>query len=335
MSGASSNAVAWSTRLTPASAPADLPRRPDDPRLGEIVEFWRGDFAVLRPGRAVLIGFPQDEGVRRNGGRIGAAEAPDAIRDWLYRLTPGDPAIEPDLTDGPPLDVGNVAITGGLEESQRALGDVVAGVLHRGMVPIVLGGGHETAFGVYLGYVGAGRPVGIINVDAHLDVRPLIDGKGHSGSPFRQALEHAQAPLSRYVCLGAQPHATSREHLQYLQQHGGVVRWRDELQPGLPHHLAVEGERMAGVGLVVHLSVDADAVNMAEVPGVSAPNPAGLSGSEVTAAARLAGSALEIAGLDLVEINPHHDRDGQSARWAAQVVWSFLMGLANRGVKNR
>src|ERR1700692_1787815 len=91
MSGASSSAVEWFTRLEPAKAPAELPRRPDDPRLGEIVEFWRGDAAALRPGRAVLIGFPQDEGVRRNGGRIGAAEAPGEIRGWLYRLTPGDP----------------------------------------------------------------------------------------------------------------------------------------------------------------------------------------------------------------------------------------------------
>jgi formiminoglutamase len=111
---------------------------------------------------------------------------------------------------------------------------------------------------------------------------------------------------------------------------GCIIRWRDELQPSLAHHLAVEGERLAGAGYAVHVSVDADAVNMAEVPGVSAPNPVGLAGDEVVAAARLAGASVEISGLDLVEINPHHDRDGQSARWGAVLVWNFLVGLLDR-----
>lgn len=284
----------------------------------------------MQPGRPVLIGFPQDEGVRRNGGRVGAAEAPNEIRKWLYRLTPGDPASDHDVMRVPPLDAGDVRVTADLERSQVALGVVIAGVLSRGAVPIVLGGGHETAFGIYIGYLGAEWPAGIINIDAHLDVRPTLDGLAHSGSPFRQALEHATGPLARYACLGAQPHATSREHLRYALERGCVVRWRDELLPSLAHHVAVEGERMAGMGLAVHLSIDADVVAMAEVPGVSAPNPAGLPGSEVIAVARLAGSASEISGLDVVEINPRFDRDGQSARWAALVVWNFLVGLAHR-----
>lgn len=310
--------------------PTDLTHRPDDPRLGEVVDFRSRDSEAVRPGQAVLIGFPQDEGVRRNQGRLGAAFAPDAIRGWLYRLTLGDPPSDRDLAALPPLDAGNVRIVGDLEETQHALAEVVAGVLREGGVPVVLGGGHETAYGIFLGYVAAGRPVGIVNIDAHLDVRPLLDGRGHSGSPFRQALEHPTAPLGGYVCLGAEPHVTSRAHWRYSQEHGCIIRWRAELQPSLAHHLAVEGERLACAGYAVHVSIDADAVNMAEVPGVSAPSPVGLAGAEVIAAARLAGASVEIAGLDLVEINPHHDRDGQSARWGAALVWNFLVGLLDR-----
>src|SRR5439155_21579169 len=103
MSGGSSSAAKWSTLLEPVSPPQGLLRRPDDPRLSEIIEFWQGDHAALAPGRAVLIGFPQDEGVRRNGGRTGAAEAPDEIRRWLYRLTPWDCQANIQLTDPPPL----------------------------------------------------------------------------------------------------------------------------------------------------------------------------------------------------------------------------------------
>jgi formiminoglutamase len=329
MSGASSSTVEWFTRLEPVRPPEDIFRRPDDPRLGEVIEAWHGDAAALTPGRAVLIGFPQDEGVRRNHGRPGAAEAPREIRRHLYRLTPWDGAHDLDLAAPPPLDAGNVRIAGGLEASQEALGEVVAGVLGTGAVPIVLGGGHETAYGQYLGYVRAERRVGIINLDAHLDVRPLIDGRGHSGSPFRQALEHPTHPLdgSRYVCLGAQPQSVSRQHLGYARARGCVVRWAEALAQEL---FVEECERLAAEECQVYVSIDADAVALSSVPGVSAPNPLGLSGAAVLGWVREAGRSPHVASIDLVEVSPPLDRDGQSARWAALALWHFLSGLAER-----
>src|SRR5262245_51642427 len=150
MSGESSSAAAWSTRLEPVHRPETVFPRPDDPRLGEVVEFWQGDPGALRPGRAVLIGFPQDEGVRRNLGRPGAAQAPHEIRRALYRLTPWDGEASVDLGANPPLDLGNVRVSADLEKSQEALGEVVAAVMQAGAVPVVLGGGHETAYGHYL-----------------------------------------------------------------------------------------------------------------------------------------------------------------------------------------
>lgn len=333
MSAASSSGAAWSTRLEPVSAPDDLPRRPDDPRLGEVVEFWRGDPSALRPGRPVLIGFPQDEGVRRNGGRVGAAEAPREIRRWLYRLVPWDCETNADLAALGLLDLGNVRIEGSLEETQAALGEVVGAVLRSGAVPVVLGGGHETAYGHYLGYVAAGLPVGIVNVDAHLDVRPLIDGKGHSGSPFRQMMEHPTHPLSgeRYACIGVRPQGVSREHWAYVRERGGVVRGGTQFPPQLRGYLSLELKRLTTLGCRVCVTIDADVVCEAEVPGVSAPNPNGAHGIWVIASARVAGRDPGVSSIDLVEINPRHDRDGQSARWAALVVWNFLVGLARRG----
>lgn len=280
----------------------------------------------------MLLGFPQDEGIRRNQGRAGAAAAPQAIRHWLYRLTPWDAASDADLSRHPPLDLGDVCVEGTLEESQQALGRVVAAVLRRGAVPIVLGGGHETAFGHYLGHVEAALPVGIVNVDAHLDVRPCLGSQGHSGSPFRQALEHPTAPLpgNRYVCLGVQPQSLSRAHWEYVRQRGGVVYTRESLNPSVAICFRHEVDRLAAQGCRVHLSLDADVVRQADVPGVSAPNPTGLPGEDVAALARLAGCLAPVSSLELVEISPPYDPDGRSARWGALVVWQFLVGLEQR-----
>jgi formiminoglutamase len=301
------------------------------------VEFWQGGPAALWPGRAVIVGFPQDEGVRRNHGRPGAAEAPHEIRRWLYRLTPWDGLSNADLSKSPALDAGNVLIAGRLEDAQHRLGEIVGGILQAGAVPIVLGGGHETAYGHYLGYVAARVCAGVVNIDAHLDVRPLVDGQGHSGSPFRQALEHQTNPLPgpHYACLGAQPCAVSLNHWLYVHRRGGVVRWADELHGSLKDSFQKERDRLAALGCNVYLTFDADALSVTAVPGVSAPNPAGLAAGEVLECVRLAGRSPQVSSFDLVEINPRHDRDGQSARWAALTIWSFLVGLAGRPVPQK
>jgi formiminoglutamase len=231
------------------------------------------------------------------------------------------------------LDAGDVRIAAGLEETQQALADVVAGVLDTSAVPVILGGGHETAYGHYLGYVAASRRVGIINIDAHLDVRPCLGSLGHSGSPFRQALEHPTHPLpgSQYVCLGAQPQSVSRQHERYAREQGATVHWDHEVRADLEGHFDREQKRLAKAGCQVYVTLDADVVRQADVPGVSAPNPAGLPGEAVLACARRAGQARSVSSFDLVEINPRLDRDGQSARWAALAVWNFLVGLGSPG----
>jgi formiminoglutamase len=333
MSGASSNAAALFTLLEPTAAPGLSPRRPDDPRLDEIIECWDGTMAALRPGRPVLVGFPQDEGVLRNGGREGAARAPDEIRKHLWRMTPFDSETESDITVLAPLDAGNLRVVGNLEESQAALAEAVATILASGAVPIVLGGGHETAFGHFLGYAKARQPVGILNLDAHLDVRPCLSGQGHSGSPFRQAMEHREFPLAagRYACIGANPFAVAREHVRYVLNRGATVCWTGSTS-NIEAAFEAQLQRLGGQGHSVYLTVDADVVCSADVPGVSAPNPLGFPGQTVAALARLAAQNPQVASVDIVEVNPLLDRDGQSSRWAAMVIWFFLTGLAKRRI---
>jgi formiminoglutamase len=326
MSGPTSSPAAWFSRLRPTPRPVEPSPRADDPRLAEVAAFWSDGEPEVKAGQPVLIGFPQDEGVRRNRGRPGAAEAPGEIRRWLYRMTPCDGDADLSL-----LDLGDVRIDGDLEASQDSLATVLDVLLRRGAVPIVLGGGHETAYGHYLGYVRAGLRVAILNLDAHLDVRPCLEGRGHSGSPFRQALEHPTHPLpgDRYVCLGAQSFAVSREHADYVRRGGGKIGWRSEVRGRLGQAFDQERQRLTLDG-PLYLTLDVDVVQAADAPAVSAPNPNGLCGAELLDCVQLAGASPGVASLDVVEVVPQLDRDGQTARWAALAVWHFLAGLARR-----
>jgi formiminoglutamase len=303
--------------------PPDV-RAPDtaahDERVGHLLGRQLRDGAVAQ---AVIVGFPSDEGVCRNGGRAGAAAGPGAIRSILYRLTPD--ARYPPFEDllARTQDLGDLDVTGNVESDQEALGAALASHVGRDTFLIVLGGGHETSYGHFLGYALGGKRVEILNWDAHADVREMPGGQAHSGSPFRQACEHPSGACRRYSVAGLLPHAVARSHLEYVERHGSAL-WRDEISLAAIDSLY---ERLEGPALV---SFDLDAVSQAEAPGVSAPNPAGLPAALWLEAAYRAGRTSAVTSADVVELNPRFDRDGQTARLAALTVWWLLRGRAER-----
>lgn len=306
--------------LTPPPA-VELPNRDDDPRLGHLL----GRDCTPTDARVVLIGFPTDEGVRRNGGRPGAAAGPDAIRQAFARLTP-DPRRHYSFVEliRRTWDLGNLAIGGELEVDQQRLAEVIAPHLARGAVVVILGGGHETAYGHFLGHVEAGRSVAVINWDAHADVRPLMQGKGHSGSPFRQMLDHPSKLCRGYSVAGLQPSSLAHEHLEFIRRHNGRALFYDELTPNTIENLF----HTASADTLV--TFDLDAVDSAAAPGVSAPAVAGLNVHLWLHAAVSAGRCPRVRSVDVVELNPEVDVDGRTAHLAARTLWEFFRGLLDR-----
>lgn len=310
----------------PASAP-------DDPRLGDLL-----GRSVDGATAVVIAGFPVDEGVRRNGGRPGAAEAPAEIRRWLLRMTV-DPRLAMAMTAclARVVDLGDLLPSGSLERDQERLGEAIAPHLAAGRRVIVLGGGHETAFGTFLGHAGASRRVFIANLDAHPDVRPLrvIDGRpqAHSGSPFRQAIEHGSGACVGYAVAGLQPQAVAAEHLAWMRGRGATAVFADELprdEHGRADLLSALPPWSAGPrGRVeVMASLDLDAVAAPAAPGASAPSVAGVCVESWLSAAEQLGGDARVRSLDLVECSPPHDEGGRTARLAALTLWRFLRGAA-------
>lgn len=295
---------------------------PEDPRVGHLL--GRG---VLDPSKArvMIVGFPIDEGVRRNGGRVGASDAPAAIRQALFRMTP-DPELHSEFLGllKSTVDLGDLLSSGDLESDQAALGRILAPHLKRGAIVIVLGGGHETSFGHFRAYVDAGEAVRVLNWDAHPDVRPLRDGKGHSGSPFRQMLEHPSGLCRGYLVAGLARIAIAKAHLDFLASRGGSWIFKEELDRDRIDQIF---ERMTGSTLA---TFDLDAVDGAAAPGVSAPATAGICAVDWLYAAELAGQNRCVRSMDLVELNPRLDLDGRTTRLAAATVWHFLRGLCRR-----
>lgn len=295
----------------------------DDPRLGHLINL---NGTASKNTKVVIIGFPSDEGVRRNNGRPGAAGAPDEIRRHLYKMTPPPEEMETykELLNNL-VDLGNLSMSVDLESAQNEFGKVIGELLDEEILPIILGGGHETAFAHFLGYAESGLGTAIINIDAHTDVRQLKNGKAHSGSSFRQAIEHRGGYCESYMVAGLQPHSVSKAHLDYINENDGSYLFRDDTNittiSGLLHKH--ESER-------VMITFDMDAVDQSFAPGVSAPCTNGLHQDLWLTSAYLAGRNEKVTSFDISEVNPTHDRDGQTARLAALTIWQFLLGLSQR-----
>src|SRR5699024_369391 len=144
-----------------------------------------------------VVGVGCDEGVRRNKGRVGAREGPDAIRKMLAKL--------PNHIDATSIiDIGNIRCEGeDLDGAQAEMGKTVADLLQKEATPIILGRGHETLYGHYLGvreFIGVNASLGIINIDAHFDMRD--EEEATSGTMFKQILDGDDK--AGYLCLGIQ-----------------------------------------------------------------------------------------------------------------------------------
>lgn len=295
---------------------------PFDPRIGSILGSRLTD--PSKP-RLVIVGFPSDTGVTRNNGRPGAARGPEAIRSMLYKMTPDADNHKTfnsilQLT----LDLGDLEVHGDLDRDQETLGRVLVPYLSKNIPVIVLGGGHETAYGHFLGYVQSGKKTGILNWDAHTDVREKKGGKGHSGSPFRQSLEHPSGICRDYKVAGLQPHSVATTHLQWLKEKSCRYFFAEQVTESF-----VKGM----YGALDHsyfVTFDLDAVDQAFAPGVSAPAVSGLNTDLWLTAAFEAGINPEISSIDISELNPDYDIDNRTARLAAKTVWMFIRGLAER-----
>ncbi|MFT4179882.1 MAG: formimidoylglutamase [Thermomonas sp.] len=289
---------------------------PEDASTRRWHQWVRAPFAGAAPGVAML-GFACDEGVRRNHGRIGAAEGPAALRRMLSNL--------PVLDDAPLYDAGTIACTDGdLEGAQSRYADALAGLLDAGHLPVGLGGGHEIAFATYMGiarHLRDERPrFAIVNIDAHFDLRR--QEQGSSGTPFLQAIEDARArglPLD-YLVYGISAASNTRVLFDTADALGVHYVRDDELGLlDLPQRLAELKQKLADVD-AIYLTIDIDGLPHAMAPGVSAPAARGVSMEVIEPLLDAIAATGKLIAMDVAEVSPPLDRDNVTARVAARLI---------------
>lgn len=313
------NKIKWSGRI-------DDPNDEDSLRWHQVIKGidLNKDLSTLKNGFC-LLGFCSDEGVERNKGRKGAAKGPSAIRHELANLPYG--------MLGKPLiyDAGNIIPEEGkLEIAQKKLSDAVLKIKKSGLFPIVLGGGHDLAYGHYKGLKAFyNQHIGIFNLDAHFDIRPYPNG-GSSGTMFRQIADDCKADQERfsYMVMGIQTYANTLSLFKKADELKVDYVFAKDITQNRMAELFESIDAFAKKQHHIYLTICTDVISSAYVPGVSATQPFGI---EPETALQLIKHVLKtgkVAGFDFAEISPRFDDDHQTAKLVAVMIYAIVNALA-------
>ncbi len=273
-----------------------------------------------------LLGFCCDAGVERNNGRIGAAQGPEALRNQLKNLAwhNGDQQI---------IDFGDVKVSDSdMEAGQALLALQVGAALTKVSRLLVVGGGHETAYASFCGLRRAlptGSKIGIINLDAHFDLRCPDDRGPSSGTPFYQIQELVGADSFHYFCLGVAKESNTEALFKRANQWSVQYYTDTELNQLPPPQINNVLQKFCHNCDALYLTIDMDVLPHYQAPGVSAPASRGVSLQLIETLISIVSACAENCryGLPLVEIselNPNYDQQQVTARTAAILAAQLL-----------
>jgi arginase len=255
--------------------------------------------AALRPA---LLGVPWDE----NSSYLrGAAEAPPAIREALWCESSnawGENGVE--LTRATLADAGDLPARRG-EDMLAAIESAVGDLLDRGLAPISLGGDHAITYPVLRAFGKRYPSLSILHFDAHPDLYDVFQGNRLSHAcPFARIMEEGLA--QRLVQVGVR--TISRHQREQAARFGVEMiemrAFRDDFDPKF--------------ATPVYVTFDLDGLDPSCAPGVSHPEPGGLTTRQAVDLIDRVGT--RIVGADVVELNPSRDPAGLTAMVAGKLV---------------
>jgi agmatinase len=250
----------------------------------------------------------------------GTAQGPAALidaSDQLERLWRGMEPCRAGIFTTPPIDCDQP-----LEDALVALAARTETIVRAGQVPVTLGGEHSLTWGAVTGLArGLGRPVGIVQIDAHADLRRAYQGFRHSHASVMQLLaEEEGMALAQYGVRALSPEeARLRERLgvTYIDAEDLVTGNIAEVK--LPEDFPED----------VYVSFDVDGLDAAVMPATGTPVPGGLGYYQALSLVRSALAGRRCVGFDVVELAPIDGADVWDFT-AAQLTYA-LMGIAQGG----
>ncbi len=302
---------------------------------------WITDPAELRRREVdvAIIGAPFDDAVSH---RPGARFGPRAIREAQY--TSG--SINSLQLDVEPFDVLNVVDAGDaniipawIERAHALIYRKVLEVAETGAIPIILGGDHSITWPSATAVAEVRRPgsIGIVHFDAHADTAPDDWGvlSGH-GTPMRRLIESGAVKGRNFVQVGLRGYWPPVDTFEWMREQGFRYHFMREIEErGAEAVIAQAIDEALDGPDHVYLSLDIDVIDPGMAPGTGTPEPGGMLTREVLRAIRQIVGAVDLAGMDIVEVSPPYDHAETTSMAANRAALEAISALAVRKLAGR
>ena len=262
-----------------------------------------------------LLGFCSDMGVERNKGRVGSKNAPKIIRKSMANFAVFDDFCFDDLGDIENFDT--------LENADKILYQKLFDCIANDNYCVVLGGGHETSLSGINAIIDSKKSVGVINFDAHFDVRK--QDLHTSGNSFYNAYMHAKQNGCKYnyLCVGANKLANTKALFDTMEEMNASYVLDsdfDSVENAINDFIKQND--------FIYLSIDVDVFSYVYAPGVSAPSVYGIALKDILKPLKILLDSNKVLLADICEFNPVYDIDGHTAKLCAYLAY-FLLRKGN------
>lgn len=259
-----------------------------------------------------LHGFPWDAG---SSYARGAALAPAVTRAVLFSEASSPYSLSgvnaQEAITG--YDFEDLPANGG--DARDAIEQRIAKILENGGKPLSLGGDHSVTYPILKAMKARHGALNVLHVDAHTDLYDEFEGDRYSHAcPFARAIE--DGCINRLVQIGLRSITPAAK--AFGEAHGVVMLGADETG-AIPFELLQSP---------LYVTIDLDGLDPAFAPGVSHPEPGGLSTREVLGL--LKSLPVSPVGADVVELNPERDVNLATAHVAARLVKELAGLMADR-----
>lgn len=258
-----------------------------------------------------VIPVPLEKSVSYGTGTAGGPAAILEASCQLELLTCGCVPAEHGIYTLPPIDC-----SGSVEEALQRIQQATAVTLRHGAVPVVLGGEHSLSSGVVAALTEKYEEFGVIQFDAHADLRDSYEGSPHSHACVMRRIHESNIPI---IELGIRSY--SLEELIYLKEKeiyylDSETIWRN----GPILHLPADFPEK------VYISFDVDVFDSSLMPATGTPVPGGLNWYQAMWLMEQITEVRTCIGFDVVELAPLDTMHAPSFA-VAQLVYNMMAYL--------
>ncbi|MGS2779157.1 formimidoylglutamase [Robertmurraya sp. GLU-23] len=285
-----------------------------------IVPFSKGE-----KGEIGIIGLPLS---KTSISLSQAAEAPQKIRSHFKSFTTYSGETDKDHHDMKILDYGDCLthptdLTESIERIYQSVSDMLKEKSCERYV--ILGGDHGVSFPSIRAFSENLGRIGVIQWDAHHDVRNFEDSGRTNGTPFRSLIESGYLKGDDLVQIGIRDFSNSKVYREYTREKGIQVYTMGDIEKiGLAAILINELTRLEKEVDYLYLSVDMDVVDQAFAPGCPAIGPGGFTSRELLSSIEIASAHPKVKAMDIVEVDPSKDVREMTSRLAAFSMLKFM-----------